>query len=125
MPILIRPTLKSFLETGDKPTQAQFAALIDSSLNLAEDHNLLGLRVYDATVAYLVGDSVIYNGAIYVCTANTTGTFEPNDWNKIAGSVPGAVVYKGTWDADLNDPDLQTMPVVAGEYYVVSVAGDT
>ncbi len=32
-----RTTLKSYFETGDKPTQAQFAALIDSVLNLSED----------------------------------------------------------------------------------------
>ena len=32
-----RVTLKSFYETGDFPTEPQFAALIDGTLNLAED----------------------------------------------------------------------------------------
>ena len=72
MSILTRSVLKSFYETGDKPTQAQFSALIDSSLNLYDDHSLLGLRQYDSAYAYLTGDSVIYNGAIYICTTNTT-----------------------------------------------------
>lgn len=36
-PILNRTILKSFYETGDKPTQGQFAALIDSNLNLSPD----------------------------------------------------------------------------------------
>ncbi len=39
-----RDILKSFFETGDKPTQAQFSTLIDSTVNLVDDRYLLGLR---------------------------------------------------------------------------------
>ena len=35
-----RATLKAFFETGDKPTQAQFVDLIDSSLNFESDPTL-------------------------------------------------------------------------------------
>lgn len=35
-----RTTLKSYFETGDKPTESQFADLIDSSLNLVDDANI-------------------------------------------------------------------------------------
>ena len=35
---------KSYFETGDKPTQSQFGALIDSAVNLIDDRKLLGLR---------------------------------------------------------------------------------
>jgi len=42
-----RVILKSYFQTGDKPTSPQFAALIDSVINLSEDRNLLGLKNYD------------------------------------------------------------------------------
>lgn len=37
----------------------------------------------------------------------------------------GALNYKGTWDASTNTPDLLTVFVQKGDYYVVSVAGTT
>jgi phage tail-like protein len=39
-----RPQLKSFFETGDIPTQEQFATMIDSMVNRHDDRYLLGLR---------------------------------------------------------------------------------
>jgi len=56
-----RAILKSFFQTGDIPTQDQFATLIDSTVNLIDDHYLIGLKVYDPQVNYLVGDTVIFN----------------------------------------------------------------
>ncbi len=40
MAIVDRTTLKSYFETGDRPTQGQFANLIDSAFNLAEDQSV-------------------------------------------------------------------------------------
>ena len=37
----------------------------------------------------------------------------------------GALNYKGTWNANTNNPDLTTIFVQKGDYYVVSVAGTT
>ena len=37
----------------------------------------------------------------------------------------GALNYKGTWNADTNTPNLLTVTVQKGDYYVVSVAGTT
>lgn len=37
----------------------------------------------------------------------------------------GALNYKGTWDADTNTPPLASGVGVKGDYYVVSVAGNT
>lgn len=45
-----RATLKAFFETGDIPTQAQFAALIDGLLSLIDDSNLQnGLKIKSQT----------------------------------------------------------------------------
>ena len=41
------------------------------------------------------------------------------------GGGVGAVTYKGTWDADTNNPDLVTDTPTQGDYYVVNVAGNT
>lgn len=125
MAVLPRQILYSFFETNDKPTQAQFASLIQSMLNVTDDRKLLGLKEYDNTRAYLSGDTVIYNNAIYQAIASTSGTFNVTAWKKLAGAVPQALVYKGTWNADTNEPDLLEIDVEAGDTYVVTVAGDT
>ena len=46
---------------------------------------------YDTTVSYVAGDLCLYLGVLYVCTANTSGTFDSSDWQPttIAGSVLG------------------------------------
>jgi len=48
--------LKSFFQTGDFPTQSQFGALIDSLINRIDDRHLLGLKQYNPTLGYEVGD---------------------------------------------------------------------
>ena len=44
-----RTTLKSYFETGDKPTQAQFEDLIDSTQNIADDGEGIASVVEDTT----------------------------------------------------------------------------
>ena len=41
------------------------------------------------------------------------------------GGTPGALVYKGTWNANTNNPTLSSGVGTTGDYYVVSVAGTT
>lgn len=41
MTVVSRAVLKSYFETGDKPTEAQFIDLIDSILNLNDDSDIL------------------------------------------------------------------------------------
>jgi len=43
--------------------------------------------------------------------------------NKIEQLIVGALVYKGQWDASLNDPFIADGTGVTGYFYVVSVAG--
>jgi hypothetical protein len=49
--------------SGDKPTSVQFQTMLDSMVNVIDDRKLLGLRTYDASLEYAIGDSVIYNRA--------------------------------------------------------------
>jgi hypothetical protein len=55
-----RETLKTYFETGDVPTQEQFATLIDSTVNLIDDRYLIGLKVYDPHLSYVAGDTVVF-----------------------------------------------------------------
>lgn len=41
------------------------------------------------------------------------------------GGATGAVVYKGTWNANANSPALTSSVGTQGDYYVVNVAGTT
>lgn len=121
MSILPRSLLKSFFETGDKPTAIQFSALIDSLLHSTEDQEKLGLRNYDTTRTYIAGEGVIYNGSLYSAIATTTGAFNPVHWEKIFSL--GSVSYQGTWDPVNNNPALTSGQGTKGDYYVVSVSG--
>lgn len=78
-----RNVLKSYFEKGDKPTQAQFADTIDSSLNLSEDADrtesksqnvatptpsgapVTGQKVYNPTKEYVAGDTTVISEPIY------------------------------------------------------------
>ena len=54
-----RDILKTYFENGEIPTQDQFAALIDSAVNVIGDRYLLGLRQYDPALVYRPGDTAI------------------------------------------------------------------
>lgn len=120
MAIVPKSVLTSYFETGDTPTQSQFATLISSLVGLVDDRYLMGLRQYDPSKLYLAGDSAIYNNSVYECIADTTGTFDTSKWQVIASL--GSVVYSGTWDAIANDPALTSGEGSKGHYYVVSNA---
>ncbi len=44
----------------------------------------LSLRAYDPQKQYLSGDTSVFNAALYVCVADTTGPFDPSKWDVIA-----------------------------------------
>jgi len=126
MALVSRNILKAFFIPGAKPTSAQFNTLIDSTVNYLDDRYLLGLKNYDSALIYVLGDTVIYNQIIYQAKATTiVGAFDISKWNKIAGSTPGSVNYKGAWNASTNTPNLNTVTKAIGDYYVVSIAGNT
>mgnify|MGYP003674216518 FL=1 len=69
-------------------------------------------EVYDANNAIGTGEQVL--------VSQTDGTVE---WQNYQGS---GLEFQGAWDADLNSPDLFSVPLVpanTGKYWIVSVAG--
>ena len=104
-----RVILKSYFQTGDFPTQDQFAALIDSNINFVDDRKLIGLKVYDPALDYLPGDTVIFNrlsigdrvGELAEGTPGTPPQLEFADWGPL----------------DPNDPaEMDVATDFAGEY---------
>jgi hypothetical protein len=95
MAILPRNLLKSFFERGDKPTQGQFAALIDSIVHTTEDADKLGLREYNPARIYGAGQTVIYSNGLYEALQNTSGTFNESHWKKITNG--GDLITEITW----------------------------
>ncbi len=123
MPKVPRSVLKSFFETGDRPSQSNFESLIDSMLHYSEDRSRFGLRSYDSTFTYAIGDTTIFAGSIYQCVMQTTGPFDPMRWQQMVAL--GSVVYVGAWNAATNSPTIQSGVGSKGHYYVVSANGAT
>ena len=71
-------------------------------------------EVYDANNNIGTGEQVL--------VSQTDGTVE---WQNYQGS---GLEFQGAWDADLNSPDLFSVPLIpanTGKYWIVSVAGAT
>jgi hypothetical protein len=95
MSIQDKPTIKAYFETGDKPTQAQFAHLIDSAVGkLKVPLAFANPLVTDLTTGYLFTVTVTGNMKI----ENPTGAIDGNSytwWVKQDG-VGGHAITLGT-----------------------------
>jgi hypothetical protein len=49
--------------SGDKPTSVQFQSLLDSMVNFVDDRHVIGLRNYDVSIVYSIGDTAVSNRA--------------------------------------------------------------
>ncbi|MBX7209617.1 MAG: choice-of-anchor D domain-containing protein [Verrucomicrobiaceae bacterium] len=96
-----RNVIKTYFETGDKPTQAQFAALIDSTLNFVDDRQLIGLRHYDAVLEYQAGD-----------TGVVTRTRPQLTFGYVFWTDPKLTADRTTYNMDITQFDMSggTMP---------------
>jgi hypothetical protein len=91
-----RSILKTYFQTGDVPTAEQFSTLIDSLVHIVDDRTLLGLKVYDPQLTYVVGDTAIFQrlGVGDVVGALAEGS----------GSTPPALEFASWPPLDPNDP---------------------
>lgn len=92
MAIKSRNTLKTYFETGDKPTQDEYGDLIDSMVHPDEDAAMFGVGVYNATKLYELNSYCFFEGNIYICIEQTSGTFDPEKWQKINNNDIVAIV---------------------------------
>ena len=84
--------------------------LIDSGYAFIVALAKAGLTNYIPTDPYVIGNTCVYNGSVYICTGPTTGTFDPTKWQLLV--FPG-----GTTDqvlAKLSNAD--------GDFYWKTIA---
>jgi len=104
-----REILKTYFQTGDVPTQDQFASLIDSSIHIVDDRYLIGLKVYDPQSTYLAGDTVIFNRLAAGAVVGEVAEGTP-------GSPP-ALEFASWPPLDPNDPtEMDVATDFAGQY---------
>lgn len=113
---LPRNLLRSFFERNDKPTQAQFAALIDSMLHSTEDADKLGLRIYNPEKTYLAGEGILYNDELYRSLVTTTGPFNALHWRKLSNPIRS--IIEKTW-YELRDLK-NASNLIPGALYLIS-----
>ena len=88
---------------------------------------------YNTLVVNSQGVVTYASNASYVTTSevgrpNGVASLDSNGYvplSEINPSVLGAMSYQGTWNANTNTPFLQNSVGTVGEYYIVSVAGNT
>ena len=76
-----RTTLKGYFETGDTPTQAQYADLIDSNMNLIET----GVQIVPGTISssnIVVNTNITASGDI-----SASGALVAQSFNQSNGGV--------------------------------------
>lgn len=104
-----RTVLKSYFETGDKPTQAQFADLIDSALNLVDD-GLVSYSLSDSggRAPRFDAGAVIGPGLAFAPLSSVQGFSD--DWLGQSGFLPLAFLQ----DSQLHYGFLQISSPVPG-----------
>lgn len=127
-----RTVLKSYFETGDTPTEAQFIDFIDSSPNIAEGEviNVNDKRVLEsqgddiASANNLILDSAL-NGNVYVITGTTQmNLIEDLDWqdgSKVTLQFAGVLIISHGAAAS---GDFKPIYLAKGSDYTTT-AGDT
>lgn len=107
MTISTKTTIKTFFETGDKPTQSQFSDFIDSCLFLAEtsSQSIIGsvivsgnLTVTGTVSAGSISFSNISTGIVSASTLNSTGTLKADGATTLGTTltIGGATTFGGT-----------------------------
>src|SRR5882672_4308744 len=104
-----REILETYFQTGDVPTQDQFATLIDSAVNMIDDRKLIGLKVYDPQRTYLAGDTAIFNR---LAVGATVGEVAEGN-----ATTPPALEFASWPPLDPNDPsEMDVATDFAGQY---------
>jgi len=77
-----RDEIKGNFQHGDIPDEAQYAVLVNSTLNLDEDRSLLGLLEYDPSrsIGYKKDEACLKGGLPKIAIQDTGGTYNAAHW---------------------------------------------
>ncbi|MEX2112473.1 MAG: PEP-CTERM sorting domain-containing protein [Pirellulales bacterium] len=119
--ILPRSVLKSYFQSGDKPTQSQFRDMIDSALNMTDDGLTVALPV-DATGAVRFEDSALIGPVLSFADLSLVPGLS-DDWLGSAGYLPLEInqagqTHYGYLQMHSGAPGSTNPYAVTVEYYV-------
>lgn len=103
---MTRVALKAFFETGDKPTEEQFAQLIDEMAHKTEDVAILGLKEFESEISYVTGQGVLKDGLLYQFLQNHLGAWNAAHVIQVPNlnlSIPGVVAYDNAEEYEEDD----------------------
>jgi len=63
--------------------QALLIDLVNSLINKSDDGSIVGLGNYQSDYNYTASKTTVKDGKIYQANKDTTGEFNPNDWDEI------------------------------------------
>lgn len=124
---LDRTALKEFFETGDKPTQEQFADLIDSFLTLAENSNIKnGTKIKSETNGNLQIE--ISDGWLYISTdgddfITSYFTVLPHQVETLSGE--SQLTLKGVGSSVLKSATDYNLDLLSGNGNGISIKKDS
>ena len=123
MAVQSKATLYTYFETGDLPTQQQFADLIDSFQDILVTGDTSSIAIS------IVGNTL---SSSLVATGVTPGSYSAADITVDAdgrittvsnGAAGSNLLYQGNWDASTNTPTLSDGTGTQNYWYIVSVGG--
>ncbi|WP_271782134.1 hypothetical protein [Aquimarina algiphila] len=119
MAIVDRPTLYSYFETGDRPTQNQFVDLIDSGFNLAENSLAQGWVTHfidiETDATFIAEELQIPLNTNEVSNVRFIWQVNPSG----AGDV--TVTFAFYYYSDIQNNDYDNAPAYDGAFYKHSI----
>lgn len=106
----LRSALKAFFQTGDKPTAAQYAEVIDSLAHTTEDFDKMGggLKEHVTTRPYKAGEAILVAGKIRTSNFDQTGAYNAANWTDYIGDVKSLGIPVWDPEEEITEPVQRT-----------------
>lgn len=106
----LRSALKALFQTGDKPTAAHYAELIDSSAHTTEDYDKMGggLKEHVTTRPYKAGEAILVSGRIRISNIDQVGAYNANNWTDYEGDPKSLGIPAWDPEEEITDPVQRT-----------------
>lgn len=116
MPVENRTTLKTYFETNDVPSQAQFTNLIDSAANLGEANDFQGNSIRGVTGVTIENVSGLlsaatHSGTTIVTSGNVTIPTVTGFYVTIEAGGAHTVTFNGATSAPMAAGDVMSVTV--------------
>ena len=122
MAVLDRAALKLFFETGDKPTQAQFADLIDSLFSLIDPNTIQSATTFDADLITDLTRVIKASAGGSQIDLRAFGNDNESMWSSDNGAALEAWIDLTPAGVDMGFGDFNTQANIKGGLFLSAVA---